>query len=908
MANWKKLAQGAAGAAGAGEALNVEDVFSTYLYKGTGSSLGISNGIALADGVGGGTSTEFDGSSDYLLRTTDFSNTQGSKTFTLSFWVYDNIGKAGTSRTIYYIFDGSTYYSFQVYFLSSDGYLRITGRNSSGTVILDQKITTVVRKKDQWLHVLMSFDLSDSSKRHYAVNDVVGTPSNTTYTNDTIAFSNGSPQHSIAGSFTGGTLHDGNLAHFYMDYTYRDLTVASNRRLFIDANGGSTSPSTLSALNPVIYLPMTDGYSVGENIGTGGDLTAYGSPTVVDSGTEYLSGFGQGGLVWIKSRNYTYNNNLFDSERGTASARYVLESNSTSAEGTGTFNVTTFNPDGFSLGAGDQVNTYQGYDYASWTFRKAPKFFDVVTYTGNGVNGRQISHNLGSNVGMLVVKRTDSSSDWNVWHEGLGAGEYIRLNSTGAKQTTAEYRFGDGTNAIDPTSTVFTVSNHSDVNASGGTYVAYLFAHNNSNGGFGPTGDQDIIKCGSFTHSTSTGNDIDLGFEPQWLLYKASDGTTGWYLWDTMRGWGVNEQSQLRADTSNAESTGSNTAAGWPQITSTGFRLGTNSYAGDNKTFIYVAIRRGPMAVPESATDVFAIDTQTSGTPNCTSGFVTDAATRFYLLGSSSYPQISSRLTSGKYLKTSSTATEVSLSSWQWDMMDGYGDNIGGTTTDLVSHMWRRAPNFFDVVAYTGSASSGNNYAGQTLNHNLGAVPEMMWVKRRQNASSWVVYHKDLNVNGDNAPETDYIVLNSNGAAADFYGYWDDTAPTDTTFTLGSSNEVNNGNETYIAYLFASLAGVSKVGSYTGNGGTQTIDCGFSNGAKFVLIKRTSDLGDWHVWDTERGIVTGNDPFLELNTNNAENSSYDSIDPHSSGFTINNTINTLINGNGNSYIFYAIAA
>jgi hypothetical protein len=98
------------------------------------------------------------------------------------------------------------------------------------------------------------------------------------------------------------------------------------------------------------------------------------------------------------------------------------------------------------------------------------------------------------------------------------------------------------------------------------------------------------------------------------------------------------------------------------------------------------------------------------------------------------------------------------------------------------------------------------------------------------------------------------------------------------------------------------------VGSYTGNGSTQTIDCGFSSGARFVLIKRTDSSGDWYIWDTERGIVAANDPHLALNrTDIAEVTTDDSIDPVSSGFAVNQVSATNINVSSASYIFYAIA-
>ena len=95
------------------------------------------------------------------------------------------------------------------------------------------------------------------------------------------------------------------------------------------------------------------------------------------------------------------------------------------------------------------------------------------------------------------------------------------------------------------------------------------------------------------------------------------------------------------------------------------------------------------------------------------------------------------------------------------------------------------------------------------------------------------------------------------------------------------------------------------MGSYTGTGSTQNIDCGFSNGARFVIIKRTDSADDWIVVDTERGIVSGNDPYLALNTTDPELTSQDYVDPYSSGFAV--TGENPVGANSGTYIFYAIA-
>jgi hypothetical protein len=110
-----------------------------------------------------------------------------------------------------------------------------------------------------------------------------------------------------------------------------------------------------------------------------------------------------------------------------------------------------------------------------------------------------------------------------------------------------------------------------------------------------------------------------------------------------------------------------------------------------------------------------------------------------------------------------------------------------------------------------------------------------------------------------------------------------------------------------VAYLFATCPGVSKVGGYTGTGTTQTINCGFTGGARFVLIKATSTTGDWYVWDSARGIVAGNDPYLLLNSTAAEVTTTDWVDTAATGFELSNAGGNLANSSGVSYIFLAIA-
>jgi hypothetical protein len=137
--------------------------------------------------------------------------------------------------------------------------------------------------------------------------------------------------------------------------------------------------------------------------------------------------------------------------------------------------------------------------------------------------------------------------------------------------------------------------------------------------------------------------------------------------------------------------------------------------------------------------------------------------------------------------------------------------------------------------------------------------------------------------------------------------YYNSLSPTASVINLGTSTATNGSGRTYVAYLFASCAGVSKVGSYTGTATTKQIDCGFTGGARFVLIKRTDATGAWYVWDTARGIVSGNDSYLLLNSTAAEVTNTDYIDTYSAGFEISSTAPAAINASGGSFIFFAVA-
>ena len=600
-----------------------------------------------------------------------------------------------------------------------------------------------------------------------------------------------------------------------------------------------------------------------------------------------------GGLVWTKARTttsaFSFAHALIDTLRGVG---VQLSSDQTAANYTQTNSLTAFNANGYTLGtdSGGQgrVNntSYGTQTYVSWTFRKAPKFFDIVTWTGDGAGTRYINHDLTSVPGCIIVKAVGTTSNWFTWHIASGitaAKTAFQLNSTDGNQVVL-----NSTTYV--TSTSFDVGAIFDTafnspNQNGRTYVAYVFAHNA--GGFGLTGTDNVISCGSYTgNGSTTGPVITLGYEPQWLMVKNTT-TAGWswYIVDNMRGFSETQYNWLAADQSTAETVLTERI----KPLATGFQPVSTAppYNGSGDTYIYIAIRRGPMKVPTSGTSVFTPISNTSPATGC----LTDMVIARQPTGTQNTWNIS-RLTNA-FLQTNTTAAETANASYlNFDTMSGVVN--AGFLSNSNSIWWnmRRAPSFFDEVCIT---TSGYEV---TATHNLGVRPELIIGKARNQTGSWVVWVSSvaaLNVNNT-------LILNTTAAATN-NGMPINTVTATSFYAAIAGVPV----ETEVFYLFATCAGVSKVFSFTGSGSLQTINCGFTSGARFVLVKRTDSTGDWYVWDSARGISSSTDPYLLLNSTAAEVTSTNWVDTTSTGFQVTAASGNNVNINGATYIGLAIA-
>ena len=821
-------------------------------------------------------------------------------------------------------------------------------------------------------------------------------------------------------------------------------------------------------------------------------------------------------MIWFKNRTQTSYPQIHDTIRG--GTNYLLVSESNAAGTDNGYHINTFNNNGFTLQNGGGGTNANNKDFASWNFKSAPGFFDVVTYTGNGTSGRAISHSLGSVPGCIMVKCTSDNSHWRVYHRGNGTSsvpaEHWALSlDQNAQAADGPQYFNDTL----PTSTNFTVGNSSNVNDNAKTYVAYLFGggestaatarsvdfdgsndllyvapsndfaygtgdftwemwvrphtastqmlitqlisssseaflrleassgrmqihfndgsaqiysvkklelnqwshiavtrssgttrlfingtfdksdsssknvqnsnfyvgidassssdyfngeisnlrvvkgtavytssfrrptepltnitntkllccNNSSTSGatvspstivangptastdspfddpagfvFGENGDQNVVKCGSYTgNGNANGPEINLGWEPQWILLKNADSNNSWRIYDSMRGIVTGGDDELI----HPDSTGAAYSGGTNEIdlTSTGFKVvindsGTNT---NNGQYTYMAIRRsdGYVQKPaEVATNVFTMDTgnNSSTIPCFDSGFPVDFALRINPTATwNSDPskwRAVARLTQGKYVMTHSTDNEDTDSNVSiFDSNVGFGK---GDDSSYQAWMWKRHAGF-DVINYT-----ADNSSKRSIPHGLGQTVEMMWVKNRDNDNrNWAIYHKDLN--GGSNPEQYYMEFDhpSSGEASSST-HWANTAPTSSHFTIGNGLYTGESPQQYIAMLFSSVEGISKVGTYQGTNefGTQTITFGFQ--PRYFLVRPRNANGNWWMFDTIRGWQTpGFDKDILLDAVGPQTTANrDSGGPTSTGCTVKQYINKA----EETYIYYAHA-
>jgi len=227
---------------------------------------------------------------------------------------------------------------------------------------------------------------------------------------------------------------------------------------------------------------------------------------------------------------------------------------------------------------------------------------------------------------------------------------------------------------------------------------------------------------------------------------------------------------------------------------------------------------------------------------------------------------------------------------WNWLAGGTASSNTDGSITSTVS---ANTTSGFSIVSYT---STGSN---ATVGHGLGVAPSMMIFKRRSgDTENWPVYHKDMGA-------THIMLLNATDAKSDTATRFNDTEPTSSVFSLGTSGDTNGGTSPFIAYCFAEKKGYSKFGSYTGNGSTEGtfVYTGFS--PSFVMLKRTNTTGSWTMYDNKRHTYNPNGEYLLANSSGAS-VDFDNVDFLSNGFKLRDA--SFNNGSGDTIIYMCFAS
>ena len=628
-----------------------------------------------------------------------------------------------------------------------------------------------------------------------------------------------------------------------------------------------------------------------------------------NSNDQSITGVGfQPDFVWIKERSEAENHNQIDSTRGTGK---ILSSNLAGAEfASGRF--TSFDTDGFTLSNNNESND-DGVTYVAYCWKanggttssnsdgsgtstvqvNTDAGFSIakMTFAGEG----SIGHGLGVAPDLVILKGMDAAEDWQVYHSAVGTGKYLKLNTTGAVATRA-----------DSFSTVNSTIVTNDWTGSSVEWIMYSFV---SIDGYS--------KFGSYTgNGDAFGPIIETGFEVGWLLIRRTDSGDNWLVFDNKRHEALNNNLGLIPNSTAAESVG-NLGNGFTFL-SNGFHVvssdsGVNASSGE---YIYMAFATDPDTTAPTLADSFGIKAYTGD--YASTNALTGLGFSPNLVWIKNRPQADSwRIFdtirgATNYLASDGTGAETTnantLKSFDADGFTVGSDGTVNATVTYIAWCWKANDNEptindngsidsivsananagFSIVKWTGTANTQG-----TVGHGLSATPELIISKNLDTAATdgWPVYSQTIG--------NDYtFFLNSSGAKSSTGGTWGSTSPTSTVFTVQDNASNNQSGNEIIAYCFHSVAGYSKISSYSGTGSSLAIT-GVGFQPDWIMIKEADGTDSWEVYDS----VRGDDKVLYPNGSNAEGTGSNFTSFDSGGFTVSSA--TSVNESGKEYIYTA---
>jgi len=628
-------------------------------------------------------------------------------------------------------------------------------------------------------------------------------------------------------------------------------------------------------------------------------------------------------LVWIKERGpNAENHNWYDSSRGVTK---FLSTNNTNAESSGGSRLTSFNTNGFTLGSDNEIND-NGSTYVAWCFKANGGTlssntdgditstvqvnnnlgFSIAKWESSSSSSHTIGHGLDTTPSAILYKKYSSTGSWFIYTNVIdGSWDELTLNAQDGK---VDYSATYGTSTTFRTVT----------SSAGADWITYSFANKS---GFSKIGKYTVPSGGGDTF-------VETGFKPKFVMIKCtSHGSTHWEILDSSRSPGLvsNESAvRMRANDTSADAGFNDTPV---RFLSNGFMLKKsvtaniyNDYHASNRTYFYMAFADDPTATSPTLADSFNTKayTGTGNDPLAITGVGFQPDLVWIKTRTQSREHIWSDVVRGlnKELSSSDTAAQESRGvksfdadgftldnsthnynnngenyiSWAWKAGELPSINTDGNTTSIVSVNSNAG---LSIVRYIG----GGGVA--TIGHGLSAAPEMVIVKSLGHSASWYTYHAGLD---GSSPEDYNVRLNEDAARQDSASYWNDTAPTNSVFTIGTTTGVSQNNTEFIAYCFRSISGYSKIGSYTGATSGVTVNVGFQ--PDFVMVKSASNVEHWAILDSTRG----SQKALYPNRTNAEsNTALHTITFSSTGFSFphQDTADAMLNENGYTYIYAA---
>ena len=708
---------------------------------------------------------------------------------------------------------------------------------------------------------------------------------------------------------------DGSFGHGLVFSGSANMVGLNSESLMVAANSGNRSALVRlpkagtcnygSAAVEFSSLPLTAVAITSYNWGA---TTASAPVTITSSVTAYTSTPTTGGAVFTKFEeaaptaavqkavfmsSYALGHMVADTVRG-AGKRLLL--NTTAAQATDAESVRAFSGKNIIVGTNLISTTQPPTELFATTFVKKAGFFDIVTYTGNGTAGRAIAHSLAAEVGCIMVKRLDATSNWSIYHVGTNAGvtpqNYVLRTTTAAAAADSTIW-----NNTAPTSSNFTVGSSTDVNANGGTYVAYLFAND--------TSENSLIKCGYYTGTGGTRFEKNLGWETQTIIAKNTTNVANWAWTGDMYAYG-DFGATTYFPINDIFTTNSGGSGVIPSVN--GFEvIGTSAVFNTSaNNYIYIAIKND-IQKPANALEVFSTS-YNGGSEDWNAQKISNHRKVDWLI-SNVYDG-----NTGNYYNVILDNRKHDNNGSDIGIFRTSGANVSSATHNVVmpfegsnnwwspdyiwsnssngsrqNHNFTRAIGVFDKGRYAGNGST------QTVKHNLGVIPEMIIFHAN---STFNVYHKDLGPNS-------YFTLSSTGAVTAQTGFVGTL--TNTTIGLNNILKNNTNGEQEHFYAFASLAGVSKVGSYVGNGAVRNVDCGFNGGARFVLVRPITSGAAYfqtYAFSNALGIAYSNDVLMVF-TGSGSPISADAVLPSQNGFGL--TGSSYLNQSGITYVYLAMA-